>query len=616
VDDPLSPYDGWPIMWNPDSMDLLLDYWTHYIYPYPVYATYGESSWYSDTNYIATLDNNGISITVDGDPADWPVGGLVAQDPAGDMTDPSYDLTYLYVGSGYEISTDQLGWFIGLNATTSSGDNTTYVVYLDTIGETYGYDVWSNDLGIVDEEVITSTLWETTASLDHPVGNEKIISGSVLLYFEDGTTFEEGVDFTVSLTTGEITFTEPLYPGHTLYADYFYGETDVTSNSFSTGNLVSGTVDVYLNGEEWGPTGNYTINLVSGIITYTSALAPGDVVEAEYDYNSGATFDAFGYAVDAVSTSMPERAIYMQHDPSGDLFFNPVGYKWEGKAWSSSVDVVVDLGGLFAYDGTNDFLEIFIPKTEHEFDPTTINVEVFSTGNFTGNHAQDTVASDPNVVYTSPDWTVATTTLSNFTSVDSGFLGYYMQDIYYTKRYDPNDFNGDSSPYDMAFIERNYYIGNIATGANPEFHLGIAKDDKLTMVMGERVGMLVVDSDNNGVYDTVYVDFDNDKNFADEKPTNKTSPLAYADYFDESTLTWDTTSWNTGDGYPDLTAGLLYFIADTEADVVDETLTFTEWIADETTYFSTISASSLVTSPSITTQVILPLKLRSSIQQG
>jgi hypothetical protein len=137
VDDSSSPYDGWPIMWNPDSMDLLLDYWTHYIYPYPVYATYGESSWYSDTNYIATLDNDGISITVDGDPADWPVGGLVAQDPAGDMTDLSYDLTNLYVGSGYEISTDQLGWFIGLNATTSLGDNTTYVGsnYFNAVGD-------------------------------------------------------------------------------------------------------------------------------------------------------------------------------------------------------------------------------------------------------------------------------------------------------------------------------------------------------------------------------------------------------------------------------------------------------------------------------------------------
>jgi hypothetical protein len=78
--------------------------------------------------------------------------------------------------------------------------------------------------------------------------------------------------------------------------------------------------------------------------------------------------------------------------------------------------------------------------------------------------------------------------------------------------------------------------------------LGSHPDDYLLDLYGERPAFLVVDSRQAGVYDTVYVDLDHDNDFGDEKPVSKSSPSSYRDI--------------NGDGYTDLSGGLLYFISD------------------------------------------------------
>ena len=75
-------------------------------------------------------------------------------------------------------------------------------------------------------------------------------------------------------------------------------------------------------------------------------------------------------------------------------------------------------------------------------------------------------------------------------------------------------------------------------------------DDHLLQLFGERPAFLVTDPNTAGVYDTVYVDLDDDYQFADEKPVTKDSPASYRDM--------------NGDGYNDLSGGLLYFISDGE----------------------------------------------------
>jgi hypothetical protein len=78
--------------------------------------------------------------------------------------------------------------------------------------------------------------------------------------------------------------------------------------------------------------------------------------------------------------------------------------------------------------------------------------------------------------------------------------------------------------------------------------MGFHPDDHLLDLYHERPATLVVDPNTAGVYDTVYVDLDDDYSFADEKPVSKESPVAYRDM--------------DGDGYTDLSGGLLYHLSD------------------------------------------------------
>jgi hypothetical protein len=77
--------------------------------------------------------------------------------------------------------------------------------------------------------------------------------------------------------------------------------------------------------------------------------------------------------------------------------------------------------------------------------------------------------------------------------------------------------------------------------------LGGHPDDHLLGLFGERAAFIVVDPTTAGVYDTVYVDLDNDHSFTDEKPVTRESPASYRDM--------------NGDGVTDVSGGLLYYIS-------------------------------------------------------
>ena len=78
--------------------------------------------------------------------------------------------------------------------------------------------------------------------------------------------------------------------------------------------------------------------------------------------------------------------------------------------------------------------------------------------------------------------------------------------------------------------------------------LGGHPDDHLLALFGERPAFLVTDPNVAGTYDTIYVDLDGDLDFSDEKPVTKASPVSYRDM--------------NGDGYTDLSGGLVYYISD------------------------------------------------------
>ena len=93
------------------------------------------------------------------------------------------------------------------------------------------------------------------------------------------------------------------------------------------------------------------------------------------------------------------------------------------------------------------------------------------------------------------------------------------------------------------------YIFN-ATSASNHYKLGSFPDENLEALYGHRVAVLVVDENAPGVYDTVYVDLDNDHDFTDEKPATQDSPEVYRDM--------------DGDGFADISGGMIAWISDGE----------------------------------------------------
>ncbi len=105
-----------------------------------------------------------------------------------------------------------------------------------------------------------------------------------------------------------------------------------------------------------------------------------------------------------------------------------------------------------------------------------------------------------------------------------------------------------------------------ATSVSGEYHIGFHPDKTLADAVNgnwngsyeneEHVAILVVDEHEAGVYDTVYVDMNGNFDFTDDKPITRDDPITYVDF-------WDSAANAPGqDGYPDISGGLVYFIAD------------------------------------------------------
>jgi hypothetical protein len=177
---------------------------------------------------------------------------------------------------------------------------------------------------------------------------------------------------------------------------------------------------------------------------------------------------------------------YLQHD--GDLFEilgNGTVPNYILDASNNSIPLTLLKG---EQEFTGEFVEMSIPK---EMLPGVVNMSLilFTTGK-EKSRAQDTCPPDVNVWWEDATWTTDITTLSNFTFI--------------------------ATP-PMYVVDPNLSISG-------NFHIGLHPDQNLiTKHYGRPVAVLLTDPNTDSLYDTVYVDLDNDKDFTDEHPVQALS---------------------------------------------------------------------------------------------
>jgi len=102
---------------------------------------------------------------------------------------------------------------------------------------------------------------------------------------------------------------------------------------------------------------------------------------------------------------------------------------------------------------------------------------------------------------------------------------------------------------DCSFVvPRTSRGGEVRYGHHPDPVLRSIGAKPAQNIQAELASILLVDEHAPGVFDTVYVDMDADRDFTDEKPMSRADPLGWRDA--------------DGDGLADLSGGLLYFVAD------------------------------------------------------
>jgi subtilisin family serine protease len=106
-----------------------------------------------------------------------------------------------------------------------------------------------------------------------------------------------------------------------------------------------------------------------------------------------------------------------------------------------------------------------------------------------------------------------------------------------------NDSNNDSL-LDLTGFD----VSGLPPSLSGDYHHGLHPDSQLKSRAGGEVTVLVVDDLTAGVYETVYIDFDRDGNFSEEKPMRKGNETAGLD--------------TDSDGLWDQSGGLLYWISD------------------------------------------------------
>jgi len=194
------------------------------------------------------------------------------------------------------------------------------------------------------------------------------------------------------------------------------------------------------------------------------------------------------------------------------------------------------------------------------FTGTDVKVAILDSGvDFAHPDLLDTWAVEENLTSPYYLWPIAFDPFSMYVFLYYGGATYPAAPTWYVD----TSFNAtaDAAGLLPSFNGKNYNVTGIPS-ASGWYHLGLHPAPMLGVRFGESPGVLLTDSMVPFAYDTIYVDLNDDGNFSNDKPADISDPVSYADYRDATTGGYDESMWDWGDGMPDVSGGLIYYIAD------------------------------------------------------
>ncbi|MGB9636692.1 MAG: S8 family serine peptidase, partial [Thermoplasmata archaeon] len=135
--------------------------------------------------------------------------------------------------------------------------------------------------------------------------------------------------------------------------------------------------------------------------------------------------------------------------------------------------------------------------------------------------------------------------------------------------YADTSYESSATPEGYVPFNGNWYKVEGIPSFTGNYHLGYHPDINLQyyyLLAGyEHLVAVLVSAENRtgdpSIYDTVYVDLDNDLDFTDEKPCFIGDEISWSDNYNATTnQTGD--NYHSGDGLADISGGMIYFIAD------------------------------------------------------
>ncbi len=238
---------------------------------------------------------------------------------------------------------------------------------------------------------------------------------------------------------------------------------------------------------------------------------------------------------------------------SPDTVENPYVHMWDGGAWDSTRldDHSAEAGELYYYKGNKDnpeftdfgFVELALPRSitrALETDTKHVSVKLFVVNHTTPSIAQDAVPGDSNMVSTTTDFD------ADIVKTMSWF-GY------------------------VEFPETTLDLPDELKSESGIYHYGFHPSRSLQDVVGvnDYVGVLVVDTEEPGVYDKVIIDLNPDPNIIKDNPVpdyvfDASDPVAERDspFLSIDMLDTGGNRLPGGDGIPDYSAGFIYHISD------------------------------------------------------